>query len=93
MSGRWCNGSYVINLAGDKVTLPEEAADASMAPYHVSCAGLNYFVRERGAKATLIHLDAGQIEANIEHTRVPGSPGVSDTTPLTIFRASCVQRI
>ena len=42
------DGSYVINLAGDKVTLPEGATDASMAPYHVARSKL--FVRERSAK-------------------------------------------
>jgi hypothetical protein len=62
------DGSYVINLAGDKVTLPEEATDVSMAPYHVARSKL--FVRERAAKA-LVHLDTAQIEANIEHTRFP----------------------
>ena len=40
------NGSYVINLAGDRATLPEGATDASMAPYHVARSKL--FVRERG---------------------------------------------
>ena len=40
-----------------------------MAPYHVARSKL--FVRERGAKATLIHFDTAQIEANIEHTRFP----------------------
>src|ERR1700726_73062 len=43
------DGSYVINLAGDKVTLSEGATDASMAPYHVARSKL--FVRERAAKA------------------------------------------
>ena len=62
------DGSYVINLAGDKVTLPEGATDASMAPYHVARSKL--FVRERSANA-FIHLDFAQIEANIEHTRFP----------------------
>jgi len=62
------DGSYVINLAGDKVTLPEGATDASMAPYHVARSKL--FVRERAEKA-LIHLDIPTIEANIEHTRFP----------------------
>jgi hypothetical protein len=76
------NGSYVINLAGDRATLPEGATDASMAPYHVARSKL--FVRERGATATLIHFDTAQIEANIEHTRFPR---MSDTSPLTIFRA------
>ena len=61
-------GSYVINLAGDKVTLPEGATDASMAPYHVARSKL--FVRQRSANA-FIHLDFAQIEANIEHTRFP----------------------
>jgi hypothetical protein len=62
------DGSYVINLVGDKLTLPEEATDASMAPYHV--ARSNLFVRKRAAKA-LVHLDTAQIEANIEHTHFP----------------------
>jgi hypothetical protein len=62
------DGSYVINLAGDKVSLPEGATDASMAPYHVARSKL--FVRERAAKAR-VQLDTAQIEANIEHTRFP----------------------
>jgi len=62
------DGSYVTNLAGDKVTLPKGATDASMAPYHVARSQL--FVRERAEKA-LIHLDIAAIEANIEHTRFP----------------------
>src|SRR5712672_861252 len=45
--------SYVTNLAGDKVTLPEGATDASMTPYHVARSKL--FVRERSANA-FIHL-------------------------------------
>jgi hypothetical protein len=61
-------GSYVTNRAGDKVTLPEAATDASMAPYHVARSKL--FVRERTAK-TLVPLDTAEIEANIEHTRFP----------------------
>src|SRR5271169_664698 len=61
-------GSYVTNLAGDKVTLPEGATDASMAPYHVARSKL--FVRQRSANA-FIHLDFAAIEANIEHTRFP----------------------
>jgi hypothetical protein len=36
------DGSYVINLAGDKVTLPEGATDASMAPYHVARSNCSY---------------------------------------------------
>ena len=62
------NGSYVSNLAGDKVSLPDGATDASMAQYHVARSKL--FVRERFAKA-LVHLDTAAIEANIEHTRFP----------------------
>jgi hypothetical protein len=62
------DGSYVTNLAGDKVTLSEGATDASMAPYHVARSKL--FVRERSAQA-LVPLDTSQIEANIEHTRFP----------------------
>jgi hypothetical protein len=62
------DGSYVINLAGDRVTLPEGATDASMALYHAACSRL--FVRERAATAR-VQLDTAQIEANIEHTRFP----------------------
>jgi hypothetical protein len=62
------NGQYVINLAGDKVSVLEGATDAAMTPYHVARSKL--FVRERG-KAALIHLDTAEIEANIEHTRFP----------------------
>ena len=62
------NGCYVTSLAGDKVSLPEGATDASMAPYHVARSKL--FVRERTAKA-LVPLDTSEIEANIEHTRFP----------------------
>ena len=61
-------GSYVTNLAGDKVSLPEGVTDASLTPYHVARSKL--FVRERSAKA-LVHLDTAAIEANIEHTRFP----------------------
>src|SRR5271167_4466537 len=62
------DGSYVTNLAGDRVTLPDGATDASMTPYHVARSKL--FVRERSAKA-LVHLDTAAIEANIDHTRFP----------------------
>jgi hypothetical protein len=55
-------------VAGDKLTLPEGATDASMAPHHVARSKL--FVRERSAKA-LVNLDTAEIEANIEHTRFP----------------------
>jgi hypothetical protein len=62
------DGSYVANLAGDKVSLPEGATDASLTPYHVYRSKL--FVRERSEKA-FVHLDTAAIEANIEHTRFP----------------------
>jgi hypothetical protein len=62
------DGSYVSNLSGDKVSLPEGATDASLTPYHVARSKL--FVRERSEKA-IVHLDTAEIEANIEHTRFP----------------------
>ena len=83
------DGAYVTNQAGDKVTLPEEATDASMAPYHVARSKL--FVRERTAKA-LILLDTPEIEANI-NTPASRSPRMSNTSPLTISRALYVRRI
>jgi hypothetical protein len=62
------NDSYVTNAAGDKVSVPKGATDASMTPYHVARSKL--FIRERFSKA-LIHLDTAEIEVNIEHTRFP----------------------
>src|SRR5499427_5398152 len=66
------DGSYVTNLAGAKVTLPEGATDASLTPYHVARSKLS--VRERSAK-TLVRLNTAAIEANIEHTRFPVPEG------------------
>ena len=63
------DGRYVTNLAGEKVSVPEGATDAAMAPYHIVRSRL--FVRERFTKAALIDLDIGEVEANIEHTRFP----------------------
>jgi len=62
-------GQYVINSAGEKVTVPEGATDAAMTPYHIARSQL--FVRERFSKAVLSHLDTAEIEAYIEHTRFP----------------------
>ena len=63
------DGHYVTNVAGDRVSLPEGATDAAMTPYHVARSKL--FVRERFGKVALVHLDTGEVEANIEHTRFP----------------------
>ena len=62
------NGQYVSNLAGDRVSVPQGATDASMTPYHVARSKL--FIRERFSKA-IIDLDIAGIEKNIEHTRFP----------------------
>src|SRR5499427_127669 len=48
------DGSYVTNLAGDKIRVPEGATDAAMTPYHIDRSRL--FVRERFSKAVLSHL-------------------------------------
>jgi hypothetical protein len=63
------DGQYVINSAGDKVTVPAGSTDAAMTPYHIARSQL--FVRERFSKAVLSHLDTAEIEAYIEHTRFP----------------------
>ena len=63
------DGRYVSDMLGHTVTVPEGATDASMTPYHVARSKL--FVRERFGKVALIHLNTGEIEANIEHTRFP----------------------
>ena len=62
-------GHYVCNEKGDLVPIPPGATDASLTPYHVTRSKL--FVRERFGKASLIHIDTREIEANIEHTRFP----------------------
>ena len=63
------DGKYVINAAGESISIPDGATDASMTPYHVARSKI--FVRERFGKVALIHLDTAEIEANIEHTRFP----------------------
>ncbi len=63
------HGHYVINVTGDRISVQEGATDAAMTPYHVARSKL--FVRERFGKVALVHLDTGEIEANIEHTRFP----------------------
>jgi hypothetical protein len=63
------NGRYVINIAGETVSVPEGSTDAAMTPYHVARSKL--FVRERFGKVALSHLDTMEIEQNIEHTRFP----------------------
>ena len=63
------DGQYVINFAGDRVSVPEGSTDAAMTPYHVARSKL--FVRERFGKVALTHLNTIEIEANIEHTRFP----------------------
>ena len=63
------DGRYVTSISGDTVCIPEGSTDAAMTPFHVARSKL--FVRERFGKATLIHLDTMEIEANIEHTRFP----------------------
>ena len=70
------DGSYVINAAGDKVSVAEGATDASMTPYHVARSKL--FVRERFGKVALTHLDTSEIETNIEHTRISGANDEQD---------------
>jgi hypothetical protein len=63
------NGEYVVNMAGDKVKVPDGSTDAAMTPYHVARSKI--FVRERFGKVALSHIDTMEIEANIEHTRFP----------------------
>jgi len=63
------DGEYVYNEKGDLVPISAGATDASLTPYHVTRSKL--FVRERFGKASLIHVDTREIEANIEHTRFP----------------------
>jgi hypothetical protein len=80
---RDANGSYVMNLAGDKVLNVTCRCDRRIhdALYHVARSKL--FVRERFGKS-LVHLDPAEIEANIEHTRFP-VPGEEQHKPTDDF--------
>ena len=66
------NGKYVIDLAGNTISVPEAATDAIMTPYHVARSKL--FIRERFGKVALVHIDTLEIEQKTEyrqHTRFP----------------------
>ncbi len=63
------DGRYVVNTAGETVTLPAGATDVSLTPHHVNRSKI--FVRERFGKRALAGIDTDVIEANIEHTRFP----------------------
>ena len=76
------DGKYVINAAGETISVHDGATDASMTPYHVARSKL--FVRERFGKVALVHLDTSEIEANIEHTRFP-VPGEESHAPTDDF--------
>ena len=83
------DGSYVTKLAGDRVSVPEGATDASMTPYHVARSKL--FVGERSAKLSFILI----LRRSKPTLSTPAFqfPRKSGTNPLTIFRAWYVQRI
>lgn len=61
------DGSYVINDAGERVTLPPGATDAALTAYHIERGQL--FVRERFKDHEFIDVD--MVCANIERTRFP----------------------
>jgi len=66
-------GRFVTGVGDERVELPPESTDASLAPYHVDRSKL--FVRERFGKGTLMeltkNLDAELICSYIEMTRFP----------------------
>jgi hypothetical protein len=61
------DGCYVINEAGDTLSLPRGASDAALGPYHIERGKL--FVRHRLKEAMAI--DAERIACGIELTRFP----------------------
>jgi hypothetical protein len=63
------NDGYVVDAAGQKVTLPRGCSDAALAPHHVARSKL--FVLDR--LATIGELDGARIAGAIEHTRFPYS--------------------
>jgi len=60
---------FVIDQAGNKVTLPRGASDAALMPYHVDRSKL--FAYERLGKAK--HVDPARVAEAIELTRFPPS--------------------
>ena len=61
------HGSYTTGIADLRLTLPPEATDAALGPYHIDRG--KRFVRERFAGHALI--DAEVLAAHIERTRFP----------------------
>ena len=61
------DGRYVIDGAGQTITLPTGATDASLTLHHIARGQI--FVRERFADNPII--DAETLAANIAHTRFP----------------------
>ena len=65
------DGQYVCTKPVISWRISAGATDATLTPYHVARSKL--FVRERFGKVSLTHIDTREIEANIEHTRFPGT--------------------
>jgi hypothetical protein len=76
--------SFVIDAAGNKVTLPRGSSDASLMPYHVDRSKLYIIQRIPNDYP----LDKQRIVSAIEGTRFPPHPGQTYDTEASIVRAS-----
>jgi len=66
--------SYVVDVTGRTIRLPQGSSDAALAPYHVDRSKL--FVHER--LDSVEELDAGRIARAIEYTRFPYTDSSND---------------
>ena len=62
------DGQYVINLAGDKVSVPEGATDAAMTPYHVARS------KKRRGRCKNISYHSGLYVVSFSGPRAASSP-------------------
>jgi hypothetical protein len=61
------NGSYIINVGGEAISLEAGATDAALTPYHVERGKI--FIQERFSDNPFIDIDV--VCGNIEYTRFP----------------------
>ena len=69
---------FVIDQAGNKITLPRGASDAALMPYHVDRSKL--FAYERLGKSK--HVDPARVAEAIELTRFPPRPNGAENANL-----------
>lgn len=84
---------FVINEAGDTVTLPRGASDAALSAYHVDRSK----IAVRSRFATMPEVDAERLADAIEHTRFPvpqdNAHSATDTEPGLVRAADLIGQL